>query len=163
MVAWCRNGTSYTASTRLAAPASAAAASPSLRASTPGCSARLRNSARIPSESRRRGALIPLDLEGFSSGHRLPVRVGDDRDTGGAARRPRAGGPRPGARLEGDDGAYSRHGLGLGGVVRLERAAEHRTALDRGDEHARRLHIDAEHRAAGDFGGGVEPRHAGAE
>src|SRR5205807_2215274 len=51
MVAWCRNGTSYTASTRLAAPASVAAASPSLRASTPGCSARLTNSARIPSES----------------------------------------------------------------------------------------------------------------
>src|SRR5207248_970565 len=51
MVAWCRNGTSYTASTRLAAVASVAAASPSLRASTPGCSARLTNSARIPSES----------------------------------------------------------------------------------------------------------------
>src|SRR6266700_704005 len=51
MVAWCRNGTSYTASTFFAAPASVPAASPSLRASTPGCSANLTNCARMPSES----------------------------------------------------------------------------------------------------------------
>src|SRR5438876_671695 len=44
--------------------------------------------------------------------------------------------------------ARARHGLGGRGVEGLHLAAEYRAALDRGDQHARRLHVHAVDRPA---------------
>jgi len=76
-----QKGASYTASIFVAAPASAAAASPSLRASTPGCAARSAKSLLILSLlTFGVRSLVPLYVERAPPLHRRPGAVGDYGD-----------------------------------------------------------------------------------
>ena len=76
-------------------------------------------------------------LAGFA---RAPVAVGDDRD----------------AIADLHDGDHAGHGARLGRVERAHFAADHRTLLERGVDHAGQFHIDAEFGRAVDLGRGVE-------
>src|SRR6266516_3578917 len=156
IVAWCRNGTSYTASTRLAAPASAPAASPSLRASTPGCSASRANSARLPHPHptlcRARAGLARRASRCRRPRRRrrrtLPPRRRPSRSTRWARappRRARRGAPPPWRRRT------------------ASASPEHRAPLDRRDQHPRHRDVDAEYGAAVHFGRRIEPRCPRAE
>ena len=109
-------------------------------------------------------AVVPLDLERAPPLHGFPIRVRHDRDAGGAPRRPAAAlGGYPRAGLELDDVTHARHRLRALGVEPPHQSPEHRGPLDRGDEHAGYLHVDAEYRAAVCFARRVEPRDTRAE
>ncbi len=112
----------------------------------------------------RRGlALVPYDFQGATPLDRLPVRVGHDGHAGRASRRPLAALPHPGRRCELHHRPHTGHGTRFLCVDPLQPAAQHRGSLDRGDEHARHLHIDAEDGAAIHLDGCVEPRHSRAD
>ena len=81
---------------------------------------------------RGQGALVPRDLERAAALQRRPEVGGDDGD----------------AVADLHDVADARHGLGGRGVEGLHLAAEYRAALDRGDQHARHLHVHAVDRPA---------------
>src|SRR5207245_7390747 len=87
----------------------------------------------------------------------------DHRDSGGATGRPGAGLAGPWAGLERHYAADARERLRLGGVVAFQRATEHRTPLDRRDEHPGDLEVDSERGAPVHFDRRIEPRRPGAE
>ena len=87
-------------------------------------------------------ALVPNDRKRVERGLGLPPGIGDHRDAGVA---------------DLHDLLHTLHAGDLGGVEALHLAAEHRTILDRGVEHARQLDVDPVHHLAGGLVGGVEP------
>src|SRR5436309_14717285 len=164
MVAWCTKGTSYSAKTRVAALATAAIPSPMVCATTPERSASATSWARMLRIERARLPFVHLDYESAPRLNRWPIRVRHDGDAGGAPCRPAAAlGAHPRAGLELHHVAHPGHRLRAVGIEALHPAAQHRRPLDRGDEHLRHLHIDAEHGAPVHLARRVEPSHPRAD
>jgi hypothetical protein len=89
-------------------------------------------------------ALIPCDLQCLATLHRLPVRIGDHRDTAFCPDTPGAADAGPRCALELDHVAHARQGFCLRRIEALDLAAEHGRSLDTRNEHPRHAHIDAE-------------------
>ena len=117
----------------LAAPLSATAASPSLRADYAGLFGELAVFRHDGGGAALFGlAVVPLDLERIAALLRRPEALGDDGD---AARHLH-------------DLDHAGHRLGRGGVERFDRRAEQRRTLQHGHQHAGERHVDGELRRA---------------
>ena len=90
-------------------------------------------------------AFVPDDRQRIERGLGVPPGIGDDGD---------------GAVVDAHDLLDALHAHDLGFVVALQLAAEHRTILDRGVEHARQLDVGAVDHRAGGLVDGVEPLDA---
>src|SRR6266511_2439195 len=156
IVAWWTNGTSYTASTRSAAPVSAAAASPKDCATTPGRSARAASCARMPTESS-----VPASPSSHSIS-RAPRPWTACQYVSATTATPAAH-PAAHAPFVRDHVAHAGHRLCAVRVQAPQPTTEHRRPLDRGDQHPGHVHVDPEHCAPVHLRGRVEPRHPRAD
>ena len=91
---------------------------------------------------------VPNDRQRFKRGLGVPPGVGDDSD---------------GAVVDPDHLLDALHARDFGFVEALQLAAEYRTILDRGIEHARQLDVDAVGHLARDLVGGIETLDAFAD